>query len=469
MTLEWVGSLPGKREYRRFLGDYVLHQGDILGQTEFADRVAFGGWSIDLHPPQGMYAAESGAKQRYADGIYHIPYRSLYSVNTSNLLFAGRNISASHVAFGSTRVMATCATIGQAAGTAAALCAAEGVTPRELEVAALQRTLLREDASVIGLASTDPADLALRATATASSTLTALTVETPQERWPLTADAGLVLPADPELTGLQLLVDAERGTELVIELYDPELGQNYVPRRLVSTSTVQVAAGEKQWVETPRRRRGSSSGQPTEPRRHTSSPCAHTRRSTRVVTRVLVTGAWTEHLARAGRALGLLPLADRAEGDSLDRLRILGGLPAQHALGIRRFRFRCAGGHRGRPHAGRLAVRLVHAHEPTHPRSEVSRQTTVPTAAATAAAQISGRTGTWTAAAAHPGQVQLAEAFSGLSSLGRTITNPSPSSLNWTASPEPPRIIEPKLCERCSDVVSWLLQPTTASVSTHTG
>ncbi|MFF2327465.1 MULTISPECIES: FAD-dependent oxidoreductase [unclassified Streptomyces] len=250
MTLEWVGSLPGKREYRRFLGDYVLHQGDILGQTEFADRVAFGGWSIDLHPPQGMYATESGAKQRYADGIYHIPYRSLYSVNVSNLLFAGRNISASHVAFGSTRVMATCATIGQAAGTAAALCAAVGSTPRGLDVQELQRTLLREDASVIGLASTDPADLALRATATASSTLTALTVGTPTERWPLTADAGLVLPVDPELTGLQLLVDAARDTELVVELHDPELGQNYVPRRLVTTSTVPVAAGEKQWVDT---------------------------------------------------------------------------------------------------------------------------------------------------------------------------------------------------------------------------
>lgn len=201
MTLEWVGSIPGKREYRRFLGDYVLHQGDILGQTEFADRVAFGGWSIDLHPPQGVYATEAGAKQLYADGIYHIPYRSLYSVNTENLLFAGRNISASHVAFGSTRVMATCATIGQAAGTAAALCAAGDVTPRELPVPTLHRALLHEDASLIGLASTDPEDLALRATATASSTLRSLAVEDSDEPWPLAADAGLVLPADPELSG----------------------------------------------------------------------------------------------------------------------------------------------------------------------------------------------------------------------------------------------------------------------------
>ncbi|MER7173233.1 FAD-dependent oxidoreductase [Streptomyces mesophilus] len=251
MTLEWVGSLPGKREYRRFLGDYVLHQGDILGQREFADRVAFGGWSIDLHPPQGMYATEAGAKQRYADGIYHIPYRSLYSVNTTNLLFAGRNISASHVAFGSTRVMATCATLGQAAGTAAALCAASAVTPRALPVAELQRTLLRADASLIGLpAADDPEDLALQATVTASSALTALTVEGAHEAWPLTADAGLVLPADPGLTGVELLVDACDDTELTFDLYDPELGQNYVPRRLVATSTVPVAAGAGQWVKT---------------------------------------------------------------------------------------------------------------------------------------------------------------------------------------------------------------------------
>ncbi|MER5370719.1 FAD-dependent oxidoreductase, partial [Streptomyces sp. NPDC002722] len=172
------------------------------------------------------------------------------SVNTTNLLFAGRNISASHVAFGSTRVMATCATVGQAAGTAAALCAARGITPRALDVPALQRTLLREDASVVGLASSDPEDLALSATATASSTLTELAAEALLERVPLTADAGLVLPVDPELTGLELLVDAERDTELVVELYDPELGQNYVPRRLVASVTVPVAAGPKQWVGT---------------------------------------------------------------------------------------------------------------------------------------------------------------------------------------------------------------------------
>jgi hypothetical protein len=248
MTLEWVGAIPGKREYRRFLGDHVLTQHDVLGQTPFADRVAFGGWSIDLHPPQGMYAKEAGAKQRYADGIYHIPYRSLYSVNIGNMLMAGRDISASHVAFGSTRVMATCATIGQAAGTAAALCVSAGTDPRDLDVATLQRTLLREDASIVGLPLDDPDDLAPAAEVTASGTLTRLAVDDSADTWPLDADAGIVLPADPALTGVELLVDASAATELTVELHDPVLGQNYVPRDLVATRTVAVDAGDKQWI-----------------------------------------------------------------------------------------------------------------------------------------------------------------------------------------------------------------------------
>ncbi|MGP3959617.1 FAD-dependent oxidoreductase [Nonomuraea sp. 3N208] len=248
MTLEWVGSLPGKREYRRILGDYMLTQHDVLGQTPFEDRIAFGGWSIDLHPPQGMYAKEDGAKQRYADGIYHIPYRSIYSQNVPNLLMAGRNISASHVALGSTRVMATCATIGQAAGTAAALCVAGGVSPRELDVRDLQTTLLREDGSIIGLPYEDPSDLARTATASASSTLSRFEVETSAEPWPLKADAGLILPVDPALDAVELMLDAAAGTELVVDLYDPVLGQNYVPRELISSYAVPVEPGKNQWV-----------------------------------------------------------------------------------------------------------------------------------------------------------------------------------------------------------------------------
>jgi hypothetical protein len=101
MTLEWVGSIPGKRESRRLMGDHVLTQHDVLDQVRFEDTVAFGGWSIDIHPPQGVYAYQTASSHTFADGVYEIPYRSLYSRNVDNLLFAGRNLSATHVAFAS--------------------------------------------------------------------------------------------------------------------------------------------------------------------------------------------------------------------------------------------------------------------------------------------------------------------------------------------------------------------------------
>jgi hypothetical protein len=251
MTLEWVGSLPGKREYRRFLGDYVLNQNDVIGQEPFHDRIAFGGWSIDLHPPQGMYATESGSKHMHPDGVYHIPYRCLYSVNVDNLLFAGRNVSASHVAFGTTRVMATCAVMGEAAGTAAALCAKKAVTPRELYESGLeelQQTMLRQDASIIGIANEDPLDLARRAKARASSARTRIAVENGTETYPLERDVALVFPVHPDVDGVELLLDAEADTELTVELWDTGRPENYVPGSFIASRSAKVRKGAGQWI-----------------------------------------------------------------------------------------------------------------------------------------------------------------------------------------------------------------------------
>ncbi|OPA75104.1 pyridine nucleotide-disulfide oxidoreductase [Paenibacillus selenitireducens] len=251
LTLEWIGSVPGKREYRRFVGDYVLNQNDIIAQETFEDRVAFGGWSIDLHPPQGMYATAEGSKHLHMDGSYHIPFRSLYSMNVQNMLMAGRNISASHVAFGTTRVMATCAVIGEAAGTGAALCVQKGVSPRMLQakyLGELQQTLLRQDASVLGLKNTDAADLALRAKLTASSTLTRLVREESIGTMPLDTDLGFIVPAEPGIDGIELLVDAAHDTELTVELWSTGKPQNYVPHTLEGACKIVVSAGEKQWA-----------------------------------------------------------------------------------------------------------------------------------------------------------------------------------------------------------------------------
>jgi len=251
MTLEWVGSIPGKREYRRFIGDYILNQNDILAQEPFADRVAFGGWSIDLHPPQGMYAAESASKHLHADGIYHIPFRSLYSVNVSNLMFAGRNISATHIAFGTTRVMATCAAIGEAAGSGAALCVAKGVRPRELyrhHMEELQQTLLKQDASIIGIPNRDPADLARSARVEASDSLRRLAAEAADAAYALNRDVAFLLPVDPELARIELLVDASEPAVLEVEVWDTGRKENYVPANRQAAGTARVEKGAKQWV-----------------------------------------------------------------------------------------------------------------------------------------------------------------------------------------------------------------------------
>lgn len=251
MTLEWVGSVPGKREYRRFVGDYVLNQNDILAQEPFDDRIAFGGWSIDLHPPQGVYAEESGSKHLHADGIYHIPFRSLYSVNVSNLMFAGRDISASHVAFGTTRVMATCAVMGEAAGSGAALCIQKSLSPRELHgqyMSELQQVMLRQDASIIGIANEDAHDLARKSIISASSTLEKIEVASTDRKHRLTDDVGFIIPVDPKVEHIDFLVDADIMTSLQIELWDTGRKENYVPIREQLKTIISIKAGEEQWV-----------------------------------------------------------------------------------------------------------------------------------------------------------------------------------------------------------------------------
>ena len=261
LTLEWIGNLPGKREYRRFIGDHTLTQNEIIAQTSFPDTIAFGGWSIDLHPAAGMYHPGAAAKQRFSDGVFEIPFRSLYSINTTNMLMAGRDFSATHIAFGASRVMATCAAMGQAAGTAAALCADLGVTPRELgrnHTPLLQQTLLRHDAPVLGVDNHDPLDLARTAHVSASSTSTVIGVqrdaddhafEADVRPYPLTTDLGIVTPVDPRLESIGLLVQADRATTLSVEVWSTGKLQNVIPVHLEAKSAVELEATDSpRWI-----------------------------------------------------------------------------------------------------------------------------------------------------------------------------------------------------------------------------
>jgi hypothetical protein len=153
-ALDWIQFLPGKRESRRLIGDYIMRQADVEKPNEFPDVVAYGGWSMDAHSVKGILYTGSHTTNHWTYAPYGIPYRSLYSRNITNLMFAGRNISATHMAMTSTRVQATCAIIGQAVGTAAALAAAAGDSPRIVggaRISDLQRMLLEDNCYLPGL------------------------------------------------------------------------------------------------------------------------------------------------------------------------------------------------------------------------------------------------------------------------------------------------------------------------------
>lgn len=151
--LDWVGFYPGKRESRRYVGPYTLKFQDLSGGTEFPDAVAFGGWTMDDHSPLGFYHHGYTSHHYTVKVPYQIPLSSLYSRNIKNLMFAGRDISATHMALSSTRVMATCSLIGQAVGTAAALaifkkCSLDDVD--KVYIKDLQKTLLDDGAWIPG-------------------------------------------------------------------------------------------------------------------------------------------------------------------------------------------------------------------------------------------------------------------------------------------------------------------------------
>lgn len=171
-ALEWVGALPGVRESRRLVGDYLLSETDILEHKIFEDAICYGGWCVDLHAPHGLLDFNLLPSDcNFYDGVYTIPYRSYYSKNIKNLYMAGRDISTTRLGLASTRIIGCCAIGGEAVGIAAALCKKYACDPRELapHVKELQQLILKEDGFLPGFKNEDEKDLALKAKITASS------------------------------------------------------------------------------------------------------------------------------------------------------------------------------------------------------------------------------------------------------------------------------------------------------------
>lgn len=144
--LEWIGFVPGKRESRRYIGKYVVTQNDVESEGRFADTVAYAGWTMDDHFPQGFYYTEGHPTIHHpAPGRWGLPLRCMISENIENLTFAGRNISVTHAALSSSRVMATCAVLGQGLGTAIAQAVKDGCHVSDVEMGKLQQTLMDDD------------------------------------------------------------------------------------------------------------------------------------------------------------------------------------------------------------------------------------------------------------------------------------------------------------------------------------
>ena len=249
-TLEWVGSIPGKRESRRFEGDYILSQKDLVEQREFSDAISYGGWALDLHPADGVYGEKPGCTQWHTKGIYQIPYRTMYSKNISNLFLTGRIISASHVAFGSSRVMATCAHNAQAVAMAAVLCKEEEISPSEIlnegRIEALKDRLVLHGQYIPNHVLKLKEDLAPLATISASSTmrLSGLAFDGPWKS--LTFAAAQMLPLSPgKLPTMKFLFKAKENTKIQVSLLKSKKKGNFSPEVILAKKEFELTLGEQ--------------------------------------------------------------------------------------------------------------------------------------------------------------------------------------------------------------------------------
>lgn len=248
LTLEWVGHIPGKRESRRFEGDYMLRQQDVIERRLHPDAVAFGGWSIDLHPADGVFAEVAGSHHLHSKGAYQIPYRCYYSRNIENLFIAGRIISATHVAFGTTRVMATCGLGGQAIAHAAALCIEHGEKPRDINkperMRALQSRLGADGHHIPAVSVPDPRNIAPAASISASSHLVLDRLPADGPLWPLKQATLQMLPLPagpcPEFT---ITADSDADTDLEVRLLATSDRWHHTPDVEIARTTVRVQKG----------------------------------------------------------------------------------------------------------------------------------------------------------------------------------------------------------------------------------
>ena len=254
--LDWMGAVPGKRESRRFEGDHILNMVEIDNQVHFEDAVAYGGWGFDHHPPGGFHDKVNPSTHQYLRGPHNIPLRSLYSRNVSNLFFAGRNISATHYALSSTRVMLTCSQLGEAVGMAAARAITNGCKPRELfiseNIKAIQHDLMKADHHIHDFSITLPYDIASEASVSSSSVFSS---HEQVESWgtePLTnSRMQLLTIITDRIESIEVRLDVSEVTKLSYSLMQGPKNNSTYPDKQLFDGAIELSPGEGQWVTLP--------------------------------------------------------------------------------------------------------------------------------------------------------------------------------------------------------------------------
>ena len=288
-ALDWIGQVPGKRESRRIMGRYLMTEHDVLNQTVFPDEIAFGGWFVDLHTPGGLLAkssepsAAAGGHQDEYDtfsdysamsycGPYGIPLRIMLAKDCDNLMMAGRNVSVTHAALGTVRVMGTTAIMGEAAGVAAAIGLERGHQFDELitkDIGEIQQRLLANGCFLPNYAYQGTGDRARLAAVSASSELSVagVTPETPgfhaglkiwrdQPQYSIerleTRRGQLIATAGGQLNSFELCLtnDQEVDELLEVQLFLVEHIWDYrtAPGAPLATGKLRVPPGKKHWV-----------------------------------------------------------------------------------------------------------------------------------------------------------------------------------------------------------------------------
>lgn len=228
-SLEWVGSIPGRRETRRLLARHTLTTEEVAGQKPFEDAVSYGGWPIDVHPCGGFFDEKPSCLQ-IDTGVYQIPLGSLIAADFENLFLAGRDAGMTHGAMASARVMKTCALMGQGIGTAAAVAVSEAIDPADFSAKQfniIQQALLKDDVWLIDVPHTDSGDLVK--TAVLSTSGEASFAAEQNGGWlPLDRTVCLVFPPLPEGTSLTLFFNAcKAGANVQLEVFESSKLQNH--------------------------------------------------------------------------------------------------------------------------------------------------------------------------------------------------------------------------------------------------